>query len=183
MPKITKRFVESITPDPKKTLKYWDSELKGFGLVVLPSGRRTYCIQYRNADRIQKRLKIGVHVQITTEEARVLAIKQLSQVVHGEDPMEQKKTEMALPQMSELAVQYFERHAERKRAKSQNEDKAMLGRYILPAFGDKRVSQVTFYQIQSLHLKLKNIPYRANRILALLSKMFTLSDRLGLENG
>lgn len=26
MPKITKRFVDSITPDTEKTLKYWDSE-------------------------------------------------------------------------------------------------------------------------------------------------------------
>jgi hypothetical protein len=40
-------------PDSVKTLKLWDSELKGFGLVVLPSGRRTYCIEYRNTDRIK----------------------------------------------------------------------------------------------------------------------------------
>lgn len=179
MPKITKRFVESITPDPKKTLIYWDAELKGFGLVVLPSGRRTYCIQYRNTIHIKKRLKIGVHGQITTEEARVLAKKQLSQVVHGEDPMEQKKVEMALPRMRELAAQYFERHAERKRLKSQKEDRAMLNKYILPAFGDKRVPQVTFHEIQTLHLKLKDTPYRANRILALLSKMFSLAVSWG----
>ena len=145
--------------------------MKEFGLVVLPSGKRAYCIQYRNPDRIQKRLKIGVHVRITTKEARVLAIKQLSKVVHGEDPMPQKKTKMALPRMSELAVQCFARHAERKREKSQNEDKAMLNRYILPAFGDKRVSQITFHQIQSHHLKLKDTPSRANRILGLLSKI------------
>ena len=43
MPKITKRFVESILPHSEKTLKYWDSELKGFGFVVLPSGQCTYC--------------------------------------------------------------------------------------------------------------------------------------------
>ncbi len=175
MPKITKRFVESITPDSKETLKYWDSDLKGFGVIVLPSGRRTYCIQYRNADRIKKRMKLGVHGQITTEEARVLAKKQLSQVIHGEDPVEQRKSEAGLPRMKDLAVQYFERHGERKRTKSQKEDQSMLDRFILPALGEKRVSQVTFYEIQTLHLKLKNTPYRANRILALLSKMFTLA--------
>jgi len=91
VPKITKRFVESISPDPKETLKYWDSELKGFGIVVLPSGRRTYCVQYRNQHRILKRFKIGVHGQITAEEARDLAKKMLGQVAHGEDPAEKKK--------------------------------------------------------------------------------------------
>ena len=89
MPKMTKRFVESVKPDPEKTLKLWDSELKGFGLVVLPSGRRTYCIQYRNSQRILKRFKIGVHGQITTEEARDLARKKLASVTHGGDPAEQ----------------------------------------------------------------------------------------------
>jgi integrase len=179
MSKITKRFVESIIPDSKKTLIFWDSELKGFGVVVLPSGRKTYCIQYRNTVHIKKRLKVGVHGQITAEQARDLAKKNLSQVVQGEDPMEQKKTEMASPRMKELATQYFERHAERKRLKSQNEDKTMLNKYILPAFGDKRVSQVTFHEIQTLHLKLKALPYRANRVLALLSKMFTLAISWG----
>ncbi len=67
MGKLTKRFVEGINPDPKETLKFWDSELKGFGVVILPSGRRTYCVQYRNQQRILKRLKIGVHGQITAE--------------------------------------------------------------------------------------------------------------------
>ena len=85
MPKLTKRFVESIQPDPVVTLKYWDTEIKGFGVVVLPSGRCTYCIKYRNANRIQKRVRIGVHGQITAEEARNLAKIQLGKVAHGED--------------------------------------------------------------------------------------------------
>jgi len=179
MPRITKRFVENIVPDPENTLKYWDAELKGFGIVILPSGRRTYCIQYRNADRVKKRLKIGIHGQITTEEARVLAKKYLGQVAHGEDPMARKKTEGTLPQMKELAVQYFERHAERKRTKSQKEDRAMMNQFILPFFGERRVAHMTLHEIQSLHLKLKSTPYRANRVLALLSKMFSLAISWG----
>lgn len=179
MPKITKRFVEAITADSEKVLKFWDTELKGFGVVVLPSGRCTYCVQYRNADRIKKRLKIGVHGQITTEEARTLAKKQLSHVVHGEDPLEQRRIERDFPRIGELAIQYFERHAERKRVKSRKEDKAMLDHFILPTFGDRRVSQVSFHEIQTLHLKLRKTPYRANRVLALLSKMFSLAVSWG----
>jgi hypothetical protein len=36
MPKITKRFVESIIPHPTKHLSFWDSEIKGFGVIGLP---------------------------------------------------------------------------------------------------------------------------------------------------
>lgn len=41
MPNLTKRFVESIVPDTDKLSQYWDESLKGFGVIVLPSGRRT----------------------------------------------------------------------------------------------------------------------------------------------
>jgi hypothetical protein len=102
MPKFTKRVVEAIPPDPEKTQKFWDTELRGFGLIVLPSGRKTYCIEYRNADRIKKRLKIGVHGTITTEEARELAKKKLGQVAHGDDPADQKRQQNILPTMEDI---------------------------------------------------------------------------------
>ena len=175
MPKLTKRFVESIAPDSHKPLTHWDSDLKGFGVVVMPSGRRTYCIQYRNQYRALKRLKIGVHGHLTTEEARDLAKKRLGQVAHGEDPAEQRKVNKALPTMSDLVNEYFERHGEFKRAKSQREDRDMANNFILPAFAKIPVFQVTLREVQYLHLKLKDTPYRANRVLSLLSKMFTLA--------
>jgi hypothetical protein len=103
MPNLTKRFVESITPDPEKLSQYWDENLKGFGVIVLPSGRRTYCIQYRNQNRVVKRLKIGVHGQITTEEARALARKHLASVAHGEDPSTRKQNDKELPLIKDLA--------------------------------------------------------------------------------
>jgi hypothetical protein len=54
MPKLTKKFVESIKPDSEKSIKSWDSALKGFGVITYPSGRKTYCIQYRNQERVKK---------------------------------------------------------------------------------------------------------------------------------
>lgn len=175
MPKLTKRFVESITPDPEKTLKHWDAELKGFGVVVLPSGRCTYCIQYRNQDRILKRHKIGVHGQITAEQARDLAKKRLGQVAYGEDPTEQKKQMQSLVSMEELATTYLEQHGYKKRPKSLQEDKKLLHNIILPALGRIKVLNIMRSDIELLHKKLQKTPYQANRALALLSKMFSLS--------
>jgi integrase len=180
MPKLTKRFVETIQPDPVETLKYWDTELKGFGLVVLPSGRRTYCIKYRNTDYIQKRVKIGVHGQITAEEARNLAKIQLGKVAHGEDLAEAAKQVRHMPIMNELAEQYLKLYAENeKRPKSIREDKAMLQNYILKEFGSRKVDGITFQDIQILHASLSKKRVRSNRILALLHKMFNLAIQWG----
>ncbi len=175
MPKITKRFVETIKPDAIKTLKYWDSELKGFGVVVLPSGRQTYCIQYRNQQRVLKRYKVGVHGQITTEEARGLAKKRLGQIAYGGDPADQKKQTKNLPSMEDLAKNYIERHGYKKRPKSLKDDQKLLQNIILPTLGKVKAPNVTRRDIETLHKNLQKTPYQANRTLALLSKMFSLA--------
>lgn len=179
MPNLTKRFVESITPDPQKLSQYWDSSLKGFGVIVLPSGRRTYCIQYRNQNRVLKRLKIGVHGQLTTEEARALARKHLASTAHGEDPSQDKKKIQALFGMQDLAKDYIERHGQKKREKSLKEDQKLLRNIILPSLGSLKVANVSRRDIESLHLRLKSTPYQANRAVALLSKMFALAVSWG----
>jgi integrase len=175
MTKLTKRLVESIKPDTKKTLIFWDVELKGFGVVVLPSGRRTYCIQYRNQNRVKKRLKIGIHGHITAEEARMLAKKKLNLVTNGEDPVAVKKEKDALPLIHDLSHDYLERYAPRKRPRSIIEDKKLLKNIILPEFGNQKVKYINRRDIESLHLRLENTPTQANRVLALLSKMMTLA--------
>ena len=176
MPKITKRFVEAITPHPGRILQHWDSELKGFGVLVLPSGRRTYFIQYRNLNRIRKHLKIGIHGQLTTEEARVLAKKYLGGVAHGEDPASKKKENRDLPLIKDLAQDYLDRYATpRKRERSIEEDKKLLRNVILPSIGNQQVKHVSRRAIESIHLQLGKTPYQANRVLALLSKMFSLA--------
>ena len=51
----------------------------------------------------------------------------------------------------------------------------MLGRIILPRFGGKKVNAVQSRDIQALHVVMQDTPYQANRVLALLSKMFSLA--------
>ncbi len=176
MPKLTKRFVESVIPDSHKMIKHWDSELKGFGLIVLPSGRRTYCVQYRNVNRVKKMFKIGTHGQVTTEEARSLAKKYLGGAVHGHDPAKKKKDNQSLPTMNDLARDYVLHHGEKKKPKSLEEDQKLLKNIILPAFGKKNVTDISRREIEELHREHKKTPYQANRALAVLSKMFTLAN-------
>lgn len=183
MPKITKRFVEAITPQPDRTLQHWDSELKGFGILVLPSGRRTYFIQYRISNRIRKHLKIGIHGQISTEEARTLAKKYLGEIAHGEDPATKKKENRDLPLIKDLAQDYLDRYAiPKKRPRSIAEDKKLLKNIILPTIGNQQVKHISRRTIENLHNQLEKAPYQANRVLALLSKMLSLAIAWGWKS-
>ncbi len=179
MPKLTKRYVEMLTPHTANTIRFWDSEIKGFGVVVLPSGRKTYMIQYRNAERTEKRLKLGVHGNITAEQARTMAKQHLGNITQGQDPAEQKKINLHLPTINDLACDYVERHGKRKRARSLKEDQKLLNALILPNLGKKKVRNVSQRDIETLHLSRSETPYNANRMLALLSKMFSLAQSWG----
>lgn len=48
--------------------------------------------------------------------------------------------------------------------------------YINPAIGRMRVSEVDRKDIAALHHGMRNTPYKANRTLAVLSKMFNLAE-------
>ena len=46
MAKLTTQFVKNIKPT-KQINVYWDDLLKGFGLCVRPSGKKTFLLKYR----------------------------------------------------------------------------------------------------------------------------------------
>lgn len=60
MPKLSKRVVDALKATEEKTgTLYWDSELKGFAVRVLPSGRKTFVVKFRARSGRQRWLKLG----------------------------------------------------------------------------------------------------------------------------
>lgn len=174
--KLTKRIVESIKPNKTEELLVWDSEIRGFGLRVYPSGRRTYFVQYRNEFQRTRRKKIGVHGHVTAEEAREIAKGLLGDVAKGGDPSQDIKSKRIKPSFADLAKEYLEVYAKtNKRPKSYREDQKMLEGIILKRWPDKKVEELTTQDIQHLHHELKDTPYMANRVRALLSKMLNIA--------
>jgi hypothetical protein len=52
MGKLTKRAIDALTAPGKGEIFVWDTELRGFGLRVKSTGRKTCLVQYRNAEPI-----------------------------------------------------------------------------------------------------------------------------------
>ncbi len=180
MPKLTKKVVERVKPDPERDLIVWDSALPGFGLRVYPSGRRKYVVQYRTKENRQRRLAIGPHGVLTAEKAREIARDILVAVSKGGDPAAEKRAAREAPTVRDLAQDYLDRHAiPNKRPASVADDRSMFDRTILPKLGQLKVAAVERRDIEALHNGLMSKPYSANRVLALLSKMFNLAVAWG----
>jgi integrase len=91
--KLTKRVVDALkAPKPSKVgVKVreqflWDRELRGFGVQVMPSGLKSFVIQYRTPEGRPRRAVIGRYGLMTVEEARLLAHEKLVAVSKGLDP-------------------------------------------------------------------------------------------------
>jgi integrase len=179
--KLTKTVVERIK-SADQDMVVWDDTLPGFGVRLKPSGVRSYIIQYRNRNTgASKRLTIGRHGPLLTfDQAKKQARAMLADATRGEDPVEIRKTARKAPSIADLAADYLERHAvPKKRPKSVRDDRAMLDNIILPKLGAKKVASIDRRDIEAIHVAIKDRPYQANRVLSLLSKMFTLALEWG----
>lgn len=177
--KLTKKFVDSIQHDSNQEILLWDNELKGFGLRVFTSGRKTYFVQYRNEYNRTRRMKIGVHSVITAEQAREEAKIILGEVAKGNDPSLESKNKKLVPTFVEFSQEYLDLYAKGiKKEKGYKEDQRLL-KLSMKHLGSKTIQEITMKDIHLLHRELKETPYQANRVRALLSKMFNLAIQWG----
>lgn len=178
--KLTKREVEGLAYEgaDNAACYYWDAELKGFGVRVFPSGRKAFLVAYR-ADGRKRFLTLGTFGRdLTADEARKRAMARLGEVASGKDPAAARDQDRQGETLRDLASAYMERHGNAK--KSGAEDLRRLERHILPKWGKLKVRAITRADVAALHARIgKAHPYEANRVLALLSKMFELARRWG----
>lgn len=183
MPRVqlTKVFVDRVAVAVGEDV-FWDIALRGFGLRVKASGSKSYIVQYRDRRSGRSRRKtIGQYGPLMTlHQARDIAKGYLADAMRGRDPVSEERARRDTFTMRDLANEYMAKHAmPKKRARSAAMDRSLLDRLVLPAIGSRAVEEITYGDIQSFHNRLADRPYQANRVLALLSKMFELSIRWG----
>ena len=181
MPKITKRLVDATKPGSKR-FYIWDDELRGFGLLVLPSGVKSFVVQYRTVSGRSRRCTLGRYGVLTPNEARDRAGEVLSVVAKGGDPAADRQALKVAPDMNELMDRYIKDHAEVHNAPTTRvEVIRLVDRHIRPRLGKHKVSAINRQDISKLHRAMASTPRQANFVLSVLSKAFTLAEAWGLR--
>lgn len=130
----------------------WCTELSGFGVFVHPTGRRSYFVDYRNQEGVRRRMTIGRHGRITTEEARKLAIAHLGATVRGADPAKDRIDRRTAITVRELCMRYrlaarqgivIGRNGRPKKPASLTIDEGRIDRHIDPLLGSRMVKDLT----------------------------------------
>ncbi len=179
MPRLTKRLIDE-TPFPTSGQVFVrDVELPGFALRIT-KGRKSFILEKRIRGRM-RRFTLGPYGPLTVEQARKLAQSEVGAIAHGADPAQRRKDRLHEPTFGDLTEQYLERHAPRKR--SERDDRAMLNTHLM-LFRARKLTDITRNDVARLHAKIGvAAPYRANRVVALLRKMFNLAKDWGLYQG
>jgi len=113
------RTVQGLKPPTAGQIDYWDKNLTNFGIRVSCSGRKTWTIYYRFHGR-KRRLSLGTFPTVPLADARERARKALSRVADGEDPATEKLLARQAGTFDELAEEYLQRHAKRKKKSWRN---------------------------------------------------------------
>lgn len=161
VPKLTKTVVDRLTP-PAAGQKYcWDSELRGFGIRVLPTGLKVFMLQYRNSEGVSKRLKIGRYGVLTPDEARIQAKVLLGEVARGTDPQESREAAKAVPTIGDICDWYLleaesgrllGRRRRPIKASTLRMDRSRIDCHVKPMIGNRRVTKLKtadFEQLQA----------------------------------
>ena len=113
---MTKRFIDRIPrPAPGTRTICFDTVVQGFALVVHPTGRRMFVIEYGRRGR-RRRFNVGLYGTLTAEEARPKAKELLADAAAGKDPARKRAARRAMPTFGTWAREYVASVELRKKA-------------------------------------------------------------------
>ncbi|WP_447974207.1 tyrosine-type recombinase/integrase [Nitrospira sp. Kam-Ns4a] len=177
--KLTKRVIEQ-TPCPTTGQVFVrDTELPGFAVRLTP-GAKTFILEKRIHGQV-RRITLGRYGVLTVEQARAEAIKKTAEIVAGGDPAAARQAARAVPTWGDLEDRYRAEWLPRKR--SARNDLALL-EHKLADWRRWPLTAITRAEVSKVHTAIgKAHPYQANRLLALVRKMFNLAEVWGLYPG
>jgi len=155
--KITKRTVEALKVTFKDYIAF-DTDLPGFGVRVMPSGKRFFLVQYRRHGRT-RRVMIGQFGIVTAEMARREATIKLGSVRGADgDPAALRDADRQSTTMKELGARFLTQYVPvRCKPSTQAESRRSVELFLDPFFAKQRVRSVTTADVAELHGSLSPI--------------------------
>ena len=180
--KLTHDIVKNAQAPATGSVTLWDG--KGFGVRIFaatarhPEGAKSFFLNYRKDGR-ERRFKIGLFPDWSVSAARDEAKELRKRIDLGEDPAADKAEGRDAPTVEDLVERYIAEHLPSLAAREHTNQRRMLA-VITEHLGKHRpVADVHYGDIEAMHRRISDSGrrVRANRILAVCSKAFSLALR------
>lgn len=155
-----------------------DGTVPGLAIRTTAAGHKAWTLAYRDRSGASHRLTIGDVADWPVPKARKRARELRREIDQGADPLGERHAERTAPTVNDLADRFEAEHLPRKRPATASEYRKILDQIIRPAIGKKRVAELRHADVEKMHHGVATrAPYRANRAIAVLSKMLSLGVR------
>ena len=151
--------------------------MPGFGVRLMPSGRKTWVVQKRTKAGRSIRLKIGRSDELSAEQARDEAKRLISRIALGEDPASDRRKarlaeqeRRAAPSLNQLLEDWVADRRRSWRPATEIEIRRQIARHIAPGLGRLRAGDIKQKQIVELHRSLP--PIQGNRVVSTIRSAF-----------
>ncbi|MGI6417577.1 MAG: tyrosine-type recombinase/integrase [Thermoguttaceae bacterium] len=162
---------------------HYDAKVRGLAVCVTSTGLKTFYL-YARMDRRPTRYRIGAWPEVSVAQARDIATKRLAEVVDGRNPHRERIAKRHQLTLTKLFHRWVAEHA-KVRIKSWRIDDSRFRNYVEPEFGDRALESIESEELLSWHRRLGEQRGRviANRVLCLVSRVFSWAERFGIYRG
>ena len=153
-----------------------DRKLRGFGLRVLPSGRKRFFVHCQHrGERVWK--TVGDAAAMDVREARSRAVEVIAAIHLGEDPP-REPGETLFEAVAEAA---FERHQRVWKPGTLYVNRRYLRNQLLPHFAGRQIADIDRKDVANWFASLRATPVAADRSMPVLSVIMREAEVMGLR--
>ena len=169
-----------------KTYAVYDDALKGFGCRVMPSGAKSWIVEYRpgggGRNVPKSRLSLGGVGTLTLDEARRAARDLLATVRLGGDPAGERSKQRQVPTFAEFADRYLKEEAETKlKPRTVANYRTYLRNHAVPRLGTIKLNKISTNDISKLHREVgRDRAVTANRVIEAIGSLYRYASACGL---
>jgi integrase len=184
---FSKRLIDLLPYPPNGAAYYYDLRTKGLALSVGTSGRKSFLL-YRKIKGKPERIKIGPYPDISIEQARRSAAVLNARIAQSENPAQISRDRRDQLTLAEMFKKYYLEHSQVRKI-THKEDLGHFNLHIdTKAYGINLsllpLTELTKSVLTSHHAKMgASIPTTANRVLALISSIFSKAIQWGDFDG
>lgn len=183
---LTKKIIDTLEAPAKGNRIIYDSKESGFGVRVTATGAKSYILNYITTGGRERRYTIGSTTIWTTVKAARDEAKEIKRRIRSEhyDPLAELEERRSEVKMDELCDLFIKEHLPKKAAATARDYKQIIDTYIRPKLKHEAVKRLQFKAVNDLFRDVSSQGKHttANRVMAVLSKMFTEAQKLGLTN-
>ena len=171
--RLTEARINALKPG-KSARDVRDAALKGFGVRIMPSGRKRFFLHTQHEGRRVWKL-IGEPGQMTLAEARDAARTELAAIRKGQPAAKSSEDTV----FEAVAEEVFLRYARHWKPSTLKVNRGYLRNQILPRFGGRQIADITRKDVRDWFMSLHATPVAADRSAPVLSVIMAQAEVYG----